>query len=472
MSKLPLPTVYISDWINELRQRVRLQMAGGRWSGHLPARARRSLRWFLADGLFANASGTIIRTYQAIYLLALGATRGQIGLFSSLTNLTMPLAMLPGAQLARRSHKRRVVVISSLIGRLLLLALLILPALAGRAAVGWSIGVLVVYAFLMNLLNPAWTALVSQIVPPHWRGRYFSSRNILMGLVSFLAVLGMGQIVDHFVTPVGYQIIFGVAVALGLGASYTFAQIEAPETSPPHAEQAGGADFWSHLSTQRSFLALCGAAAIWNFGVQIASPFFTVYLVDAVQVSATAVAVVAAIGSLADLPGQRVFGILNDRRDPRWVQQMTGLLIPLAPLVWGFINQPWQAYVVQAFAAFLWAGYHLAAFNLLLEMTPEEGQSSFVAFYQALAGLGMVGGAAVGGWIAETQGYRPVFLLSAGLRMLGALVFALVVARVLPMPELQPTKALRSLRARVQGKETKGQGDDETMRQEEKETDR
>ncbi len=450
MSKRPLPNIYISDWINELRQQVRLLLAGGGWSTHLPVRTRRSLRWFLADGLFANASGTIIRTYQAIYLLALGATRGQIGLFSSLTNLMMPLAMLPGARLARSSDKQRVVVVSSLIGRLLLLALILLPALAGRAAVGWGIGILVAYAFLMNLLNPAWTALVGQIVPVRWRGRYFSSRNIMMGLVSFLAVLGMGQIVDQFVTPVGYQIVFGAAVALGLGATYTFARIEVTETSTPHAEQADGAAFWAHLRTQRSFLALCGAAAIWNFGVQVASPFFTVYLVDAVQASATAVALVAAISSLAALPGQRVFGPLNDRRGPRWVQQMTALIIPFVPAIWGFMKQPWQAYIVEGFSAFVWAGYNLAAFNLLLEMTPDDGRASFVAFYQTLVGLGMVGGAAVGGWIAETQGYRPVFLLSAGLRMLGALVFALVVARVLPMPELRPTQVLHSMRARAQ----------------------
>ncbi len=461
MSKSSLIAIQISDRANELRQRVRLLLAGGHWSVHLPVRTRRSLRWFLADGLFANASGTIIRTYQAIYLLALGATRGQIGLFSSLTNLMMPVAMLPGARLARHHDKKRIVVISSLIGRLLLLALILLPMLAGRAVVGWSIGVLVVYAFLMNLLNPAWTTLVGQIVPVYWRGRYFSSRNIMMGLVSFLAVLGMGQIVDRFVTPVGYQIAFGVAVALGLGATYTFARIEVPATATPHAEQPGDADFWSQLRTQRSFLALCGAAAIWNFGVQVASPFFTVYLVDAIQASATAVAIVAAISSLAALPGQRVFGPLNDRRGPRWVQQMTALVIPFVPAIWGFITHPWQAYIVEAFSAFAWAGYNLAAFNLLLEMTPDEGRSSFVAFYQTLAGLGMVGGAAVGGWIAETRGYLPVFLLSAGLRMSGALVFAFVVARVLPMPRL------RSLRARET--RDKRQGDEETRRQGDKE---
>lgn len=456
MSKFSLITVYISDWSAELRQQARLLLAGGRWSTQLPVRVRRSLRWFLADGLFANASGTIIRTYQAIYLLALGATRGQIGMFSSLTNLMMPLAMLPGARLARRSDKKRVVVISSLIGRLLLLVLILLPALAGRAAVGWSMGVLVVYAFLMNLLNPAWTTLVGQIVPAQWRGRYFSSRNILMGLVSFLAVLGMGQIVDRFVTPVGYQIVFGMAVALGLGATYTFAQIEVPATTSPPAKQADGAVFWSRLRTQRSFLALCGTAAIWNLGVQVASPFFTVYLVDAIQASATAVAVVAAISSLAALPGQRVFGPLNDRHGPRWVQQMTALAIPFVPAIWVLMTRPWQAYIVEAFSAFAWAGYNLAAFNLLLEMTPNEGRSSFVAFYQTLAGLGMVGGAAIGGWIAETQGYLPVFLLSAGLRMLGALVFAFVVARVLPIPKL------RSLRTReTRRQKTRRQGDKE-----------
>jgi hypothetical protein len=58
--------------------------AGGRWTDQLSPAIRHNMRVLWLDGLFANTSEQILIAYFSLYLLALGATRAQIGLMNSL----------------------------------------------------------------------------------------------------------------------------------------------------------------------------------------------------------------------------------------------------------------------------------------------------------------------------------------------------------------------------------------------------
>ncbi len=412
-----------------LKERLALAAAGGRWSLHLPPARRRDLRRLMGSGLFANASNTLVNTYLSVYLLALGAGRAEIGTLSSLSYLMMPAAMVPGGYLAaRRRRYKWLVVWPMALARLLLLLLVFLPWLPVPLTVRLvtvGIGVATVRAFLVNLATPAWTAFLGKMVPLRWRGRYFSARNIVMGLGAFAVLLAVGRWSTALGEPRGYQAALATAALLGLGAAYFLARVDEP-LSPTPAPRDRRGRWWRRLGG--GFLRFTAVGALWNFAVMVAGPFFLVYLVEETGASASALGIVSAVGLLAAVPGQRFFGLLNDRRGAGWVQKWTGLAVPLVPAVWGFLRAPWQAWPVQLFGGFVWAGYNLASFNYLLERTTEEDRATLVAFYQAMAGLGMAGGAALGGWLAQMEGYRVLFLTSAGLRLLAALLFALFVA--------------------------------------------
>ncbi|MBN1488132.1 MAG: MFS transporter [Anaerolineae bacterium] len=425
INRLPL------EWWRRWWEQIYLITAGGAWSVKLSSVKRRSLRWLLFSGVFFNISDSILGTYQSVYLLALGASRGEIGLLNSLLNLSMPVAMLPGAYIAERgSSYKKAVVIPSALGRVLLLGVVFLPFLPDtNSRVVLCIVLLVLQALLANLSNPAWTASVGAVVPLRWRGRYFSSRNIWMGLAAFIILNIAGYIIDNAGELQGYQIILFLAVLAGWLGAWTYSKVEQKQkkTANIKVSAAKNYDFWQQLKGEQQFLIFCGTAFIWNFFVQIAGPFFIVALAETTQASAVTIGFVSAVSTLAALPGQRIFGSLSERKGSEWIQQLTGFLVPIVPAVWGFITQPWQAFPVQILSGFSWAGYHLAVFNLLLKLTPDEGRSNFVAFYQALVGIGMAGGAALGGWIATVYGYRDVFLISAAGRFFAAGLFALMI---------------------------------------------
>lgn len=400
---------------------------------HVTPATRRSLRWFIADGIGANISDTILLTYQSLYLMALGATRAQIGTLGALSNLMLALAMLPAALLAARgtTYKAKVVV-PALIGRLLLIPLILLPFISTSwPLVTVGIALVIVRVFLMNLIQPAWTALVGKIVPAQWRGRYFSTRNILMALAGVLTLASVGRLIDVLGKPAGYQAALGISLLAGIFAVFAFSRIEEPP-HPQRVQTRGAAGlFWQSLRRDGRFWALTLTAALWQFSVQIGGPFFTIFLADGAGFSAAAVGMISAAGSLAAIFGQRLFGVLTDTKGSLRVQQVLSFLIPIIPLVWGFMRQPWHGLIVESMSGFLWAGYNLAAFNLLLEMTPDEHRSSYVAVYQTALGLAMAGGAALGGQIAQQYGYLPVFLASGVGRIITAVLFSLTVARAM-----------------------------------------
>jgi MFS family permease len=115
-----------------------------------------------------------------------------------------------------------------------------------------------------------------------------------------------------------------------------------------------------------------------------------------------------------------------------WVVTTTGFMIPSLPLAWVFVTAPWQTSFVEAFGGLIWAGYNMANFNLLLEMTPDERRAEAVALYQTVVFLSAVAGPLLGGYLAGVLGFRAIFALSAAGRLLGVVVFVWLAVRPAP----------------------------------------
>ena len=404
-------------------------MAGGRWAAQLPLSIRQNLRWFWLDGVFASGSDSIVVAYLSLFVLVLGATRAQIGLMSALSSLSAALLLLPGATLVERRGRRKQIVVLSGGGasRLALLLLALVPLFfAGPTAVYVAIALVILRSAFGNLGVPAWVSLTADIVPLSWRGRYFSSRNIAMGVANMLATFLVGQLITLIGGTNGYQLAMGLAFAVGMASTFSFARIEEPLTSiSPEVKDSGPRlSLLQHLRTHPDFLTFCATAAIWNLSLNIAGPFFNLYLVENLRASAGVVGALSVVATLAALPGQRLFGSLVDRWGTRQVQLVTGLLIPLLPWAWALTRSPWHVVPINLVAGFLWAGYELANFNFLLILTPEDRRPRYTALYQIVVMVALAGGAALGGIVAQRWGYTPVFVLSGIGRLCAALLFA------------------------------------------------
>lgn len=410
---------------------------GGDWAINQAPSVRRDLTWFWLDGFFASASDNIVVTYMSIYLLALGATQSQIGIMSSLSSLSAAILLMPGAMLVERmGHRRRLVLLCSSWARLVLLIVALLPFAIKSP---WIVPIAIVFSVsrdaMSNLSYPAWMSLSGDVVPIEGRGRFFSSRNFIMSLAGMVVTLLAGLLISNTVQPVGYQISLFVAFAVGTLSIFSFSHLTDRQANgvPPREKNAPGMlDQLKEVFSHREFLYFAIATAIWNFSLNIAGPFFNVYLVQDLHADAAMVGLTSIASSLATMLVQRKMGELNDRWGPQKLTMIAGLLIPIVPMLWVFATTGWHIIPINLLSGVLWGAYNLASFNYLLKITPAAQRARYSAVFQITVTISLAIGAALGSVLVSLMGFLAVFTISAVGRLIAAALFAVLVTRRLP----------------------------------------
>jgi MFS family permease len=289
-------------------------------------------------------------------------------------------------------------------------------------------------SFSANLANPAWTALVADLVPGALRGRYFGGRNMAMGVAALIVTPLAGRIINTgnnagFSDVLGFQLAFVLAFIFGLISTASFQRIEEPPHSSDALQPHHPGDLRRAIGQAPGYIGLVVSAFVFNLGLQVAAPFFNVYLVKEFQSTAAAIGLLAAVSSLTALIGQPIFGRLLDQRGAIWVQLVTGFMLPILPFCWIFVTAPWQVGLINTLGGFLWAGYNLASFNLLLVMTPDAQRPRAVALYQTAVFSSAVAGPLLGGYLADAVSFRLIFALSALGRLVATAIFAVFAVR-------------------------------------------
>ena len=275
---------------------------------------------------------------------------------------------------------------------------------------------------------PAWSALAADLVPTTLRGRYFASRNMAISMAGLICAPLAGVIIDLAGPPHGYQVSFAIAGAVGFVATVMYSRIPDRATGA-HAEVAGThpREILAVLRSHPRFMAFTGTALLWNLALMIAGPFLSVYLVRNLGASPTQIGILAAANGIMNVVGLPLWGRLNDRFGALWVTRLTQLLIPAIPVMWAFVPNVWWLILEESFSGFVWSGFGLANFNLMLSLAPETQRARFVAIYQAVVFSAAFAGPLVGSYLADTVTLRGLFFISAAGRLAAALVFIFAV---------------------------------------------
>lgn len=396
------------------------------------------LRAFWFDGFFASLSDNLLVSFLPLFALAYGASNGRIGLLSSVANLLAVIALFPGAAHADRTlHRKRLVLwTGGVAGRSLIAFLVLLPLVPMPATLAiWSV-ILINSArnFLGSYANPAWTGLVADLVPPRRRSRYFADRNFTMGFAALMVTLAGGLAITRLAPAtngglLGYQVVFLAALLFGAASTISFSRIPEDACQPSDTPSEHRQSMAHILRSHPEYAAFLAGAFIWNISIQMAGPFFNVYLVNELGGSAATVGTAAGIMTATGLLGSVVFGRVGDRKGNLTVVIYTGLMIPLLPILWAVSAAPWHVFLVVAFGGFAWAGYNLANFNLLLELAPQQARSRAVALYQATVFAAAVAGPLVGGALIDLFSYRSVFIGTAVGRWIAVGLFLVLIRK-------------------------------------------
>jgi MFS family permease len=405
-------------------------LGGPRDTAETSTEERTSRKFLWVEGLLSNASESFVGTFLAPFALALGASTTQIGSLASTTNIASAIGLLPGAKFEEcfGCRKRIFLACTGIFGRLFLLGLVFLPFLFHASFIFYGLlAVVAARGFLNQFSYPAWSALVTDLVPEKMRGRYFGSRNMAVGLAALICTPLAGYIIKE-AGPRGYTFSFAIAAGIGFVATVAFGLIKEPRKAHLHEEKKKTrVGFLSVFVKHPQFAAFTGIGFLLHLSLQVSGPFSAVYQIQRFGANTAHIGILASVGALTGMIGQRVWGAQNDRRGDAWVVRVTHFLIPCTSFAWAIIPSWSYLPFVEAVSGFAWAGYWLSNFNLLVRMVPEENRSRYVAVYQSVVSIASFIGPVLGGMLVSLVSLAGLFWISAIGRLVVAILFVLLV---------------------------------------------
>jgi MFS family permease len=411
---------------------------------------RKSLKMSVLDGAAYAAMLGLIQNYITPLALALKATTGQIGLLTSVPNLIMALSQLAAPNLSERAGSRTGFSLPMVfLHALMYVPILLVPFFFRNDPVWWLIAFIAVNTVLGAISNPAWGSLMADLVPIRLRGRYFSSRGRIAGIITLVFTFIAGGILQLLTdTPfIGFAVLFGGAAAFRLLSCYFLSQMYEPVSS----ENGDGDRSLLHLARHVGSSNLGRFTvyiALINFSANVASPFFSVYMLRDLAFNYVTYTVVVSAASVSSLAFLTFWGRRADLAGNIRVIRVTSCLIPVVPLLWLVSKNTYYLVFAQIISGFAWSGFSLASVNFVYDASDAPNRTKHIALFNTITSLAICLGALVGGYTAPhlpaLLGFHllSLFALSGILRGVVALFFVRQITEVRRVPVINLSRFL------------------------------
>lgn len=384
---------------------------------------RRSLRVSFFDGAFYAIMFGLGDTFFTPFAIALNATHFQVGLLTSLPGLAAALFQLPAPALTDHLGRKRFILAGVFLQALLYLPIIAAPFLCAADPLPCLIAAVSVYTLCNAAVAPAWGSMMTQYLPRQSRGKYFSWRQRVMGFITLAAAAAGGTVLYLFPRDsiTGFIIIFAAAMAARFVSGACITGMHEPRLV---VTPATAFTFWEFVSRVRhsNFAKFVFFTGFMSCAVNVAVPFFSVYMLSGLQFSYPMYVAITITPNLAMLASLRAWGAYTDKAGCIRVIQFTTLILPILPILWLFSAAVWYLLLIQILSGVAWGGFNLAASNFIYDAVSEAKRVRAIAYFNLINGLGVFFGAALGGILAGRlppiggTSILTIFLLSGLLR--------------------------------------------------------
>lgn len=386
---------------------------------------RKSLKYSFIDGIFYSIMFGAGDTFINPYAIAFRATPQEIGLLSSLPGLASSLSQYKAAEITNVLGRKKTMVIFVLLHAIMWLPILLIPWVFKSHWPLWLILFVTLYSIFGSLGGPAWGSIMSQYVPENMRGKYFGFRNKYLGGTTLVAGLAAG--IFLWLTDktglLGFSVLFGVAFVCRLISWYFLSKMYEPRLPVSSGADFCFRDFITRVS-ESNFVKFVLFVALMSFAVNLAAPFFSVYMLRELQFNYLSYVIIQTTVTLFVLLTLSTWGKNSDRVGNVSVIRLTGMIIPSLPLLWLFSSSKIYLVFVNALAGFAWAGFNLAVSNFIFDAVSPEKRVRCISYFNLINGIGLCLGALTGGFIVpylpEISGspFLTLFAISGLLRFL------------------------------------------------------
>lgn len=398
----------------------------------------------LVSGVSAVSFFGIQMLLKVLYVLRLGHGPEFVGWFNGTGALAYMGMGIPSGALGGRFGTRRIMMIGAVI---MILGMLFLPLTESVPSWAWTI-----WPFVSQVtLTAGWSMFNVNLVPALMsvttaadRDKTYSLNNASRLLGTVAGTLAGGELPGLFARfldksldapdPYRYALFVGAAFATTtLVPLILMRPVQGTVVRPQARTEAWGA------FPKLPIALMIGYVYLRHAGWATCKSFSNAYMDVELHLSASSIGLITSAGQFLAMFGSLITPRLAARRGNGWtlVASTVGIAIFLVPMA---LFSHWIPATVGRLGIFVLAAMWISALQVFqMELVESQWRSLAYGTVSMAMGLGFGTISLSGGYIIAATGYQTLFWIGAGLSLLAATVFGLLLNRRILIPAAEAT---------------------------------
>lgn len=384
-------------------------------------RRRGDLAAIRGDGVAFSLMVGLGETYFAAFALAVGLGSVTSGLVTSVPLLVGSLLQLASPWAARRIGSPRRWVVTCVSVQAAVYVPLAAAACWGGIPAAALFGLVSLYWGASMAAGPTWSGWVGNLIPGRLRAHFWAARS-RAGHAAVLVALVASGIALHRARPApgGGLGIFALLFAAAGICRFVSARCLARTSDgpPPPADPRLGIPILARRLATGDPGRLLRFALGLQVAVQVAGPYFTPYMIRALQLPYGSYVLLLAASYGAKIVSLPLLARVVRRRGAVFALRLGTLGIVPLPALWLLSpSVPWLVAVNLA-SGFAWAAYELAMFLLVFETLENDERTPVLTMFNLANAVATVSGAVLGGLLLRHAGAFPLVFAASSLARL------------------------------------------------------
>ncbi|MGH7810295.1 MAG: MFS transporter, partial [Candidatus Binatia bacterium] len=270
--------------------------------------------------------------------------------------------------------------------------------------------------------------VMNAVAGPEGRYALLSRRWAIFGITGVIGTFIVTRLIDLIHFPLNYAVMFMVLSLGGFLSFYFSRQIRvadqaAPPLSKSRSPRESLQNYANLLRQHPAFISFASKRFVYFSALVLSVPIMPLYLVREVHATDSQIGTITMAMNLVMLVGYYLWPRVSRARGGRFVLLATTLGMTLHPALSAATPRVDLIMVYAGIAGLFQAGLDLVFFDELMKTVPPEYSATFVSLAQSTQYLSMILAPLVGTWLAGFIGLGGALWLSAGLRLVGFLLF-------------------------------------------------
>lgn len=373
---------------------------------------QRGMRMVIWDGLTAEVMTSFTEGAFLISMaLLLGASNLEIGILAALPMFTNVFQLISIWLVRRFNNRRAVAVFSAFLARVPLLVIGFSALISSEGSIDFLIFFLFFYYVFGSIAGPSWNSWMKDLIPEKKLGDYFSRRGKYTQILNIVLSIILAFILDFIRNFYpewelnAYAVFFIIAGITGIIGGFLLARAPEPQS---YLSQANILALFKLPLKNENFRKLLVFSSMWVLALNMATPFFIVFMMKSMSLGVSYVIILGTISQLFSILTIRMWGVLSDRYSNKSIISISAPLYILCIIGWCFVGIYTRFYlniallvVIHIVSGIATAGINLSTTNIGIKLAPREDAIVYLSVKNIITAIFSSIGPLIGGLLAD-----------------------------------------------------------------------